>query len=725
MTRTNQSTVALASGVLAVCLGAGPALAQEASAAALLTRYQKLDSADQSREAFLRTLGGTSVEWGRWWVLAPLAHPKGGKDIATVYEPEKELPGMAAGAKGPDLHRTFAPAPGNGRGGPITWKELPDAASAPGAMGQRVIDLAGFVGDQAIRNSVAYLYRQVVATAASEVKVACGSDDGMRVWLNGELVCDVNAERPLDPESQTLALMLRPGINHLLVKVSQGAGQWSVAFTPAFELDPRVEAALQWRLDEDFPDAESAGYRLYTVPAPRNVIAEVGGLDVLPDGRVALCTRRGDVYLVSGAEKVPPVDAAWTLFASGLQEPLGIVARPDPAAPGKMSFVVAQRAELTRLTDTDGDGAADRLTTLCDAWQLSGNYHEYAFGPAFDAAGNAYVNLNLAHTGGDTVMGATVPTRGWTVKIAPDGAMTRYADGLRSPDGIGTAPDGQLFYTDNQGDFVATNKLSPLFEGSFHGHQASLKFREGYGPRWRTDGRPVPEITWPAVWFPYQKMGQSSCGFAGCAAGGRFGPFDGQLFVGDQTHCTINRVTLDKVDLGGGKVLYQGACYPFRRGLLSGVHRVAFAPDGSLYAGMTDRGWGSTGPKRSGLQRVAWTGRVPLEIQAITPTAGGFRLIFTRDLAADAGDPARYRMSSYTYDYHPDYGSGEMDTRTLAVTAATLGADRRTVELKVDGIRTGGMGYVHELHVDGVHAAEGGALVHAEAYYTLHVAPGK
>lgn len=699
----------------------GIAHAQEASAQSLLKGYRRLDSAGATREAFLNSLGGSSVEWGRWWVLAPLDHPEGDKDIAKPYEPEKELGRMSAGGPGPDLQASRIAGK---NGSDISWQELRDGQVTSSG----VIDLAAVVGDAKITRSVAYLYRQIVATAASTVTVHTGSDDGKRVWLNGALVSDVNAARPMDPDAEEVSLALKPGVNHLLMKISQGSGEWACAFRPAFDPDPRVESALDWKLSQDFPTAEDAGYRVYTVPPPRGVAAEIGGVDVLADGRVAVCTRRGDVYIIKGADAVPPVDAEWKLFASGLQEPLGVVARPDPESPGALSLVIAQRGELTRLTDTDADGVADRFLTLCDKWEISGNYHEYAFGPVFDPEGNAYVNLNLAHTGGETVMGAEISTRGWLVKIAPDGTLTRYADGLRSPDGIGFAPDGQLFYTDNQGDYVATNKLSPVFENSFHGHQASLPYRDGYGPNWRKNGSPVPPITWPAVWFPYQKMGQSSCGFVSCKAGGAFGPFDNQVFVGDQTHCTVMRVTLDRITLDDGTPAYQGACYPFRAGLYSGVHRVAFGADGSLYVGMTDRGWGSTGPKRFGLQRMVYTGNTPLEVLKMSPTARGFSLAFTAPLGDDAADPARYRMTSYTYEYHPDYGSKEMQTQTLNVTSAKLGPDRTSIELFVDGLRGGGMGFVHELHMDGIKGPPDATgqrppLVHNEAYYTLHKIP--
>src|SRR5262249_28758944 len=153
---------------------------------------------------------------------------------------------------------------------------------------------------------------------------------------------------------------------------------------------------------------------------------------------------------------------------------------------------------------------------------------------------------------------------------------------------------------------------------------------------------------------------------------------------------------------------YQGACFPFLEGLQSGVNRVAFAPDGSLFVGETDRGWGSVGNRSWGLERVVHTGVAPFEILAMSARPDAFELSFTQDLEPRAArDPDSYRLSSYTYEYHPDYGAPEIDTRELRIDAAEL-AGPRTVHLHVEGLRAG---YVHELAAQGVRAAgpDGGA----------------
>lgn len=707
---------------LAALTLAGAALGQTEVAG---RTYTKLATREETREKFIASLGGSNVVWGRWMVLGPFDHPAGGKDIAKPFPPEELLPLLGAGDPEPlgplDRRRTF-----DGAGGKkLSWREATEAGQGGDAKRVEIDQALGVPGQ---RSAVAYLYRRIDAPRDMALPVKLGSDDGCRVWLNGQLIVDVNAERPFSPDSEQPTLRLKKGHNHLLVKVSQGAGEWRFGVSSDPDLDPVVESALDWQLDTDFPTSQSRFYRTATIPHAADLSLEVGGIDLLyPKGgapRPIVCTRRGDVYVVDGAFESPPIGAKFTRYATGLQEPLGVVNVEPTNGPSRIppGVYIAQRGELTRLEGSSGAASAVSFATVCDAWKISGNYHEYAFGPKIGPDGKMYVNLNLAHTDVDgTVMGALVDTRGCCVAIDPGtGAMEKYADGLRSPDGL-VIYDGQLFYTDNQGDYVATNKLSWVRPGSFHGHQSSLKFREGYGKDWKKDGKPVPEITWPAVWFPYQKMGQSASDGVEITTD-RFGPFKGQLLVGEQTLCTVNRVFLEKVKDANGADWYQGACFPFLSNFASGVHRLCFAPDGSLLVGMTDRGWGSTGPKRDGLQRVTFTGATPFEVLSMRIGPRGFMLEFTKDADLSAADFHNYAMKSYTYEYHPAYGSAEMDVKDVKIVGAQL-LNPRVLALMCDGLRGGGMGYVHELKMTGLRSKDGEELLHPLAYYTVQVIP--
>jgi hypothetical protein len=136
---------------------------------------------------------------------------------------------------------------------------------------------------------------------------------------------------------------------------------------------------------------------------------------------------------------------------------------------------------------------------------------------------------------------------------------------------------------------------------------------------------------------------------------------------------------------------------------------------------MTSRGWGSVGGKPYGLQRLVWTGVVPFEIHTMRLTRDGFELTFTKPLdRATAGRAEAYSLQSFTYNYWGTYGSPEVDRRAEKVRGVAVSADGRTVTLAAGGFRKG---RVYELHVEGVKAADGVALLHPEAYYTLNEVP--
>ena len=658
--------------------------------------YRKLGSREATRAAILRALGPDPVEWGEWYLCAPFPYAGHGRDdLRTPHAPEAELAKMRAD-RPLDLDATYS----GKKGVEVRWEPL-------GRVVSERIDMHRGDDPELLDYVTGYLYTTIESPVAQRVEYTLGSDDGIRLWLNGELLLDKDVPRGLDPLDDRVAFDLLEGTNDLLVKVVEGGGGWEFQLLNQEPLAPRVEAQLDYLLDRDFPPTPAHGYyRAMTVPIPRGEVIEVGGLDVLPDGRPAVSTRRGDVFLVEEAYGEPPVDARFERFAEGLHEPLGLEWREEE---GQLALYVVQRGELTRLLDGDGDGVADMYETVCDDWGVSGNYHEFAFGPRFDDEGNAWVTLNVGFCG--SLGKSTVPWRGWALKITPEGELLPVCDGLRSPNGLGAWKDGEMFYVDNQGDYVATNRLSHLKQDAFHGHPAGLRWREGVESV--EDDAPARQPA--AVWFPYRRMGQSAADVVLDTTGGGFGPFSEQFFVGDQMMASVMRVDLELVN---GH--YQGACFPFLDGLDSGVNRLAFAPDGSMFVGQTDRGWGSVGDRSFGLQRIVWSGEIPFEVLHMVARPDGFELSFTADLERESAvDPASYSMVSYTYEYHPEYGAPEDDKRAAEVLRAEL-TGARSVRLVLDEVRAG---YVHELQAAGVRDAEGRPLLHDMAYYTLIEVP--
>src|SRR5258707_2861210 len=104
--------------------------------------------------------------------------------------------------------------------------------------------------------------------------------------------------------------------------------------------------------DEKSDNPSTAGearhYRLVTLPIPADVVLEVGGLAMRPDGKLLACTRRGEVWLISDPSAQDLSKVHYKLFASGLHEALGILVE------NKNTVYVVQRPELTKLVDTDG-----------------------------------------------------------------------------------------------------------------------------------------------------------------------------------------------------------------------------------------------------------------------------------------------------------------------------------------------------------------------------------
>jgi hypothetical protein len=473
------------------------------------------------------------------------------------------------------------------------------------------------------------------------------------------------------------------------------------------------------------PPREADYWRIETMQVPDGVVMEATGLLPLDEKRIMASNRRGELWIITDPWSEKPT---FKLAYDGLSEPLGLLA--TKGWKGATDWIyTSQRGELSRVRDDDGDGTIDRLETVSNAWGISGNYHEYCFGPVQDKNGDLWLTLNRPF--GEEPYGHK-DWRGWAVRIAADGSATFECAGLRSPCGVEASPEGEVFYTDNQGEWCPTNKLSQLRRGDFHGHPwgiASTKREESkvsYPGDVETVAKPgllmpeamrlIPNLRLPAVWFPYDKMGKSAGGFVWDTTGGKFGPFGGQVFVTDQHHASVMRVSLEKVD---GE--WQGACYPFRSGFQCGIIRAALLPDGSLAVGETNRGWGSRGQKPWGIERAVWTGKVPFEVHTMSATPTGFRLTFTLPVdAKTAADPASYAMSSYTYELHEAYGSAEMDTKPCTIAKATVAADGLSVELEVPNRRAM---YVHELHSEGLRSAEGLPLLHPEAYYTLNRLP--
>ena len=428
---------------------------------------------------------------------------------------------------------------------------------------------------------------------------------------------------------------------------------------------------------------------------------QVGGLDITPDGKIAAVFHEGDLRIYD------PEAKTWSLFATGLHEPLGIVAEDDS------TFTVMQRPELTRISDTDGDGTADSYETVCDDFGMSGNYHEFAFGPVKDKNGDYFVSLNVASNGApvrEEIRGkwldlglpredfyvskdvwkegvkvkagrmySRVPYRGWIIKIdGKTGEMTPWASGVRSPNGLGFDADGELYVSDNQGDWLGTSKLHHIEKGKFYGHPASLPWTEGYdGPASiELKAKELEKLRTPAsVWFPQGTMANSPTQPILIPKG--FGDFGGQMLIGEMNKSRVIRLILEEVN---GVV--QGACTPFidGNGLDMGINRLAFADDKTLILGSTHLSW----PGGEGLAKISYTGKAPFQdVKDIKISPEGFRIEFLEKIE----DPAALKeitLKRYTFDYHESYGSKQVDPEDLKIEITAADDSGKVFDVALD-----------------------------------------
>jgi hypothetical protein len=288
-----------------------------------------------------------------------------------------------------------------------------------------------------------------------------------------------------------------------------------------------------------------------------------------------------------------------------------------------------------------------------------------------------------------------------------DAKFEEVAFGFRNPLGWCKGPDGEVFFTDNQGEWVATNKLCHLEEGKFYGYPNPAHPEHAKKPMGKT-----------AVWVPYD-WAKSINGIAYNAGDGKFGPFAGQFFMAELMHGgAIIRANVEKVN-----GVYQGACFPFWGKGLLGPLVLTFDPRGRLWVGaITQPAWMGQ-PDRGALFRIDYTGEVPFEIHSIGIRPKGFRLRFTSPVdPKSAADAASYQVEHYRYEYTGAYGSPELDRTRVKIEQAVPAPDGRSVDLTLSSLLKD---RCYSITAAKVKSKGGAALVHPTGVYTVNEIPGR
>jgi hypothetical protein len=189
-----------------------------------------------------------------------------------------------------------------------------------------------------------------------------------------------------DIVGKRLVLRVAPHAEPILFKVTLGGVEDSRIedprdFTRGGPARYREEVVTKGTLGK-----EPGAYAVDTLTAPErnpwNAWMRFGDVDFFPDGRAAVSTWSGDVWIVSGIDDTLE-RLVWKRFATGLHQPLGVRIVDGDA-------FIAGRDQITRLRDLNGDGEADFYETFNNDILATYNYHEYVMGLETDADGNFY-----------------------------------------------------------------------------------------------------------------------------------------------------------------------------------------------------------------------------------------------------------------------------------------------------------------------------------------------
>lgn len=540
----------------------------------------------------------------------------------------------------------------------------------------------------------AWGYLQIATAGTYEFRLT--SDDGAKFFIGDEAALAI-ANDEQGPSSNTTTLNLLPGSFSYYIDFYQNTGgsrlllEWKPPGAPDFV--PIPAGPLQ--TEEGLTHVTSPGLKNYYYQEggggsaggpgdgrplegvhpsydlvnfrPTTFRPAVGGMDFLPDGRLAICTwdSTGAVYLLGNLDG--PGAVTVHRFAAGLGEPLGL-----RVIDGVIH--VTQKQEVTKLIDLDGDDVADEYQAVAHGWPASFNYHEFSFN-LVKKDGFLWITTSVPlRTGSTAYLPGSQPAfpvphgPGSLLKIdAANRSWEAVAHGLRTPNGMGIGVDGELFASDNQGDWLPSSRINHLSPGNYYGH------RESPGD--------TADYTRPALWLPHGEISNSPAEPV-LIPGGTYG---GQMLVAELTHGGVNRVFVEKV-----KGQYQGAVFQFTQGLESGMNRLVWGPDGSLYVGGLGAGgnwnWKNT---TSGLQRLRPNGKLTFEMKSVRARGDGVIVEFTRPVPYwVAATPANYGLQQYRYTPEATYGGPKYNLETLAVERADVSTDRKKVFLKIAGLNT-------------------------------------
>jgi hypothetical protein len=432
---------------------------------------------------------------------------------------------------------------------------------------------------------------------------------------------------------------------------------------------------------------------------PWNAWMRMAALDFFDDGRLAVSTLGGDVWVVSGVDETLE-RLRWRRFATGLFEPLGLRVIDG-------LVYVTTRDGILRLHDLNDDGEADYYEDFYTDTDVSNGFHAFNFDLQTDSKGNLYFAKPGRYT--------DYSQPGALLKISPDGEDVEVlARGFRVPNGLGIDPQNDRIYVSGQeGQWVPASKITivPVGEDA----QPWLGVSQ-------TRDKPFDTFVQPIIWMPREL--DSSTGGELVVRDERFGPLNGKLM---------------HLSFGKGWAYYhmqeevegvtQGSVVALPFQFDTGVQRLRVNPaDGQVYlVGLT--GWDAEATERDGsLNRIRYTGAPAHLLTQTHVRSDGIELVFSFEVDREsAATIANYSVERWNYRWTADYGSdhwslddpGATGHDSVTVTSAAIGEDGRSVLLRLDDLRP-----ADQMMIRMDFVASDGTPYKEVTYLTVHRVPG-
>ncbi|HMJ91615.1 MAG TPA: DUF6797 domain-containing protein [Candidatus Acidoferrum sp.] len=450
--------------------------------------------------------------------------------------------------------------------------------------------------------------------------------------------------------------------------------------------------------------ADSAAFVVDTVAIPENnpwrSWMRLTALDFFSDGRAAIATWSGDVWIVSGLDDSLQ-NVKWKRFAAGLFDPLGLKIVRD-------EIYVLERSQITRLRDLNNDGEADVYENFNNDTAVSPSYHAFAMDLQTDSAGNFY----FARAG--QRVEPIYPLNGGMVRVSADGSRAELiAHGLRVVNGMAIGPRDEIVCSDNQGNWIPSGRIDWI--------DAKQPGFYGYVPH--AHGLPTNRYVPPLCWIP---MAIDNSGGS-------------QVFVTSDKwpaslknqilHSSYGMASLLVVLWETNSGVAQGGVMKLPLKFDSGIMRPRFNPaDGQLYiAGL--RGWQTKVARDGALQRVRWTGKPPRMPSALHVRRNGIEITFTDPLdRVSAEDLQNWNVEQWNYLWSDKYGSDDYSVSNPAkkgrdsveVRRIKLSSDNKSVLLEIAELKP-----VMQMKIKFALQSADGEKVAWEIYITINRVPAQ